>query len=147
MNIIEPKSSEEFRKYYNLRYEILRKPWGQPKGSEKDELESSSQHVIVMDSQKRTVGVGRFQFNSITQAQIRYMAVHPDYQGMGVGKQIIGSLEEIAKTAHAKLIILQSRENAIPFYKNCGYEVVERSYLLFDTIQHYLMQKKLENNC
>ena len=145
-NVCHPVTDSEFQSYYQLRWEVLRKPWGQPKGSEKDELESISQHIMVMAPQKRTVGVGRFQLNSKAQAQIRYMAVHPDYQGMGIGKQIIELLEDIAKSSNVKLIILQSRENTVPFYQQCGYETVERSYLLFDTIQHYHMQKILEDS-
>ena len=54
MNIIEPKSSEEFRKYYNLRYEILRKPWGQPKGSERDDGEDMSSHRMIIDEKQGT---------------------------------------------------------------------------------------------
>ena len=42
MKIIEPTTSEEFKKYYNLRYEILRKPWGQPQGSEIDDGDETS---------------------------------------------------------------------------------------------------------
>ena len=39
MDIIQPKSPEDFKKYYNLRYEVLRKPWNQPIGSERDRKE------------------------------------------------------------------------------------------------------------
>ena len=69
MNIIEPKSSEEFRKYYNLRYEILRKPWGQQIGSERDERETTSIHrMIINDKTDEVLAVGRLQYNSIDEA-------------------------------------------------------------------------------
>jgi hypothetical protein len=38
---------------------------------------------------------------------------------------------------------LQARENAVGFYKRCGYAVKEKSYLMWEVIQHYLMEKEL----
>jgi predicted GNAT family N-acyltransferase len=39
-------------------------------------------------------------------------------------------------------MILEARENAVPFYKSLGYEILKKSYLLFGEIQHYTMHKK-----
>ena len=145
MNIIEPKSSEEFRKYYNLRYEILRKPWGQPIGSERDEGETTSIHRMIIDDKTGEVlAVGRLQFNSIDEAQIRYMAVLDKFQGQGLGNQIISALEDVARKNGNKWMILSARENALQFYKNNGYEIVRKTHLLFGEIQHWLMQKELK---
>ena len=145
MNIIEPKSSEEFRKYYNLRYEILRKPWGQPYGSERDEGETTSIHRMIIDDKTgKVLAVGRLQFNSIDEAQIRYMAVLDEFQGQGLGSQIISELEDVARENGNKWMILSARGNAIQFYKNNGYEIVRKTHLLFGEIQHWLMQKELK---
>ena len=145
MNIIEPKTSEEFRKYYNLRYEILRKPWGQPLGSERDEGEETSIHrMIINEKTGEALAVGRIQFNSIDEAQIRYMAVLDEFQGQGLGSQIISELENVARENGNKLMILSARKNAIQFYKNNGYEIVRKTHLLFGEIQHWLMQKELK---
>ena len=144
MIIIEPKSSEDFRKYFNLRYEILRKPWGQPIGSEKDKEEDTSIHrMIINEKTGQVLAVGRIQFNSIDEAQIRYMAVSHDLQGEGLGSRIISALEKVAIINGKKWMILSARENAIQFYKNNGYKIVKKTYLLFDKIQHWLMRKKL----
>ena len=40
-------------------------------------------------------------------------------------------------------IVLEARENAVPFYEAIGYTIVAESYLLFSEIQHYRMQKSL----
>ena len=145
MNIIEPKSSKEFRKYYNLRYEILRKPWGQPVGSERDEGETTSIHRMIIDEKTGEVlAVGRLQFNSIDEAQIRYMAVLDEFQGQGLGSQIISALENVARGNGNKWMILSARGNAIQFYKNNGYNIVRKTHLLFGEIQHWLMQKELK---
>ena len=144
MKIIEPNSSAEFEQYYNLRYEVLRKPWLQPKGSEKDDGDKSSIHRMIIDeSNGKAVAVGRLQFNTSEEAQIRYMAVSDNYQLKGYGNIIIKTLEEIALNKGIRNIILQARENALKFYWKNGYEIIEKSYLLFDEIQHWLMVKKI----
>ena len=144
MKIIEPTTSEEFTKYYNLRYEILRKPWGQPTGSERDEAEETSIHRMIIDKETGdAIAVGRLQFNSIHEAQIRYMAVADDLQGKGLGSQIISALENVAQGEGIQKIILSARVNALQFYKNNGYKIVKKTHLLFGEIQHWLMGKEL----
>jgi len=144
VEIIEPNTSDEFKIYYNLRYEVLRKPWLQPKGSERDEEEETSLHRMIIDEPNgKAVAVGRLQFNTIEEAQIRYMAVSDDYQGMGYGSKIVKALDNIAREKGSRKIILQSRENAVKFYEKNGYKIIEKSYLLFDEIQHWLMEKEL----
>ena len=144
MKIIEPNSSAEFEQYYNLRYEVLRKPWLQPKGSEKDDGDKSSIHRMIIDeSNGEAVAVGRLQFNTSEEAQIRYMAVSGNYQLKGYGNIIVKTLEDIALNKGIRNIILQARENALKFYWKNGYEIIEKSYLLFDEIQHWLMVKKI----
>ena len=54
ITIIEPQTPKEFEAYYLLRYEVLRKPWKQPFGSEKDDMESylKEQSELVLTSVK-----------------------------------------------------------------------------------------------
>ena len=146
MKIIEPRTNEEFIKYYLVRYEVLRKPWGQSIGSEKDESDKDSIHRMIIDPiSENALAVGRLQFNSDDEAQIRYMAVHEKAQGKGLGTQLIRELEAIALSKDVRWIILQARENALSFYENNGYQVIKKTHLLFDRIQHWMMKKKLVN--
>jgi ribosomal protein S18 acetylase RimI-like enzyme len=144
MNIIAPKTKDDFIKYYLLRYNILREPWNELPGSEKDTSDKSSIHRMIVDSDGgKVLAVGRIHFNSKDEAQIRYMAVHKDSQGKGFGTKMIEELESIAQFEGAKWIILQARENAISFYKNNGYSIIKKTHLLFNVIQHWLMRKDL----
>ena len=52
-------------------------------------------------------------------------------------------LEDQAKTKGWTEIVLEARENAVPFYHAIGYSNVAESYLLFGEIQHYRMSKTL----
>ncbi len=138
----QPATPKDFEFYYKLRYEVLRKPWQQPLGSEIDETDTTSTHALIKEN-NRAIACARLHFVDDTTAQIRYMAVHPNYQGKGLGKLIISYLEEISKENNRLIVILHARENAVDFYKNCGYTINEKSYLLWGKIQHFLMQKNL----
>jgi hypothetical protein len=60
MTITQPKTLEEFEKYYELRWRILRAPWNQPKGSVKDDKEVTAIHVMVCEIKRIPVGIGVF---------------------------------------------------------------------------------------
>ncbi|MBL0329607.1 MAG: GNAT family N-acetyltransferase [Bacteroidetes bacterium] len=143
MIIKEPQTSQEFEAYYLLRYEVLRKPWNQPVGSEKDNFEDSSVHIMACDQNNNILGVCRLQYNSPSEAQLRFMGVRENTQGLGIGKLLIAYAEEKAKQQGATKMILQAREIAVDFYKKCGYQIVEKSFLMWNEIQHYLMEKPL----
>ncbi len=142
VKICEPQTKEEFKTYYELRWKILRKPWKQPKESEKDEREKDAIHIIACIDNK-IVGVGRLHFNSEKEAQIRYMAVEEKYRRKEIGSLILKELEKRAKSIGAEYIVLNARENAVQFYKKHGYKTVKRTYTLFGCINHWKMQKRL----
>jgi predicted GNAT family N-acyltransferase len=141
--ITEPQTPEEFEAYYFLRYEVLRKPWDQPFGSEKDEHEKTSIHIMAIDGNKNVLGVCRLQFNSPSEVQLRFMGVKENTQGLGIGRKLIEYAEAKARTGGASSMILQAREIAVDFYKKCGYTIIEKSFLMWNEIQHYLMRKEL----
>ena len=139
-----PETAQEWEQYYQLRYTVLREPWGQLKGSEVLQDEDQSDHVMVINSEtNEIVGVARMQTNTPTQGQVRCVAVAPHVQGRGVGKLLMQYLENLAQQKGIKEIILDARENAVKFYISIGYEIFEDSYLLFGEIQHWKMRKKL----
>lgn len=142
MKISEPKTKKDFEEYYDLRWRVLREPWGQPKGSEKDSLEDKSIHIMAVEG-NQVIGCGRLHFNSPEEAQIRYMAVEEDMRGKGVGSRILTGLEKKAKKKKAKRIVLNARESAVKFYENNGYIVTGEGHKLFGEIEHKRMKKEL----
>ena len=143
MKIIQPSGKEQWEQYYDLRYQVLRKPWNQPVSSTKDNAEDISVHLLMINDKGEAVAAGRLQLNSEIEGQIRSMAVRSDYQGKGLGSAIVRYIEDIAKDRKLKYLVLDSRENAVRFYVKNGYRVTGKSYLLFGMIQHYKMMKEL----
>ncbi len=143
VQIIEPQSLLDWDAYYNLRFELLRKPWNQPKGSEKSDNEEACFHALAIDDSNNYLGCGRAEWLDSSTIQIRYMAVVVNAQGLGIGAKILTYLETKLKKEGAEMAQLQARENAISFYTKQGYVLKEKSHLLFGEIQHYLMEKQL----
>ncbi|MCD6395723.1 MAG: GNAT family N-acetyltransferase [Planctomycetes bacterium] len=143
MKIIEPKTKEDFAKYYDLRWRILRKPWGQPAGREMDDLEDESIHLMACQVGGGVCGVVRAHFNSPGEAQIRYMAVDDRYQGKGIGSKLLAEIEKRIKAKGGRRVVLNARELAIGFYEERGYDIVGKSHTLYGSIEHFKMQKRL----
>lgn len=142
IEIINPINTPFESEYFKLRWEVLRKAWNQPLGSEKDDKENESIHALLLCDQK-PAGVCRLQFNDAVTAQIRYMAVAPEFRGKGFGKQIMEHFEQKTKENNRGKIFLQARENALNFYLLLGYRILEKTNLLFGEIQHYSMEKNI----
>ncbi|MDH5600369.1 MAG: GNAT family N-acetyltransferase [Gammaproteobacteria bacterium] len=140
--ITTPVSVSDFESYYQLRWELLRKPWNQISGSEKDDLEEKSFHRMAV-SNDTVIAIGRLHFLDIDTAQIRYMAVEEAFKKQGIGKAIYFSLEKEAYQNGIKLITLNAREKAVGFYEKLGFTLIKKTHLLFNEIQHYEMHKHL----
>ena len=142
LNIVSPQDHIDFENYFNLRWEILRKPIGKSIESLKDKYEDSSYHLIgVIDN--KIIACGRLHFNNAYEAQIRYMAIDENFQRKGIGVKIIELLEAEAKKKRINKIILNARNHVIEFYEKSGYKAV-RKYEDSDTgIPHTTMEKIL----
>jgi GNAT superfamily N-acetyltransferase len=141
--VCSPSTDQEFERYYNLRWRMLRKPWDQPLGSEKDDKEGSAIHLMLCDKEDKIVAIGRAHFNSSDEAQVRFMAVEEGYQKKGLGSIILTELEKRIREIGAKYIILNARDTAIPFYKKHLYYEVNKTVNLFGAIPHHRMRKDL----
>jgi predicted GNAT family N-acyltransferase len=143
MSVYSPKTPQEWEAYFDLRFKVLREPWQQAKGSEVLQDEDQSDHAMLTDPETgKVLGVARLQTNTPTQGQVRCVAVSPEAQGKGVGKQLMSYLEDIAQQKGMTEIILDARENAVQFYLSIGYEIYADSYLLFGQIPHFKMRKR-----
>ncbi|MEY4526043.1 MAG: hypothetical protein RIR57_1413 [Bacteroidota bacterium] len=142
MEIKSPQTDAEWKAYYALRYNVLREPWNQPLGSEVLADEDQAIHAIAVEDNE-VLGVARMHESAEKQGQVRCVATATAAQGKGIGKAIMAYLEDQAKAKGWTEIVLEARENAVPFYQRIGYTIIAESYLLFGEIQHYRMKKAL----
>jgi len=142
MEIRSPETEAEFAAYYELRWRVLREPWGQPRGSERDELDSAASHVAGFDEAKRLVCVGRLHAVETGVGQVRYMAVAESLRGRGLGQAVLDELERQAKCQGMTTILLDAREAAVGFYLRNGYTIEGDGHTLFGEVRHSKMRKQ-----
>lgn len=138
-----PQTDNDWQNYFELRWKILRAPWQQPPGSERDELEENSFHIMAITQTDQTVGVARIHQIDLLTAQIRYMAVLDSLQGTGIGSLMLARLEKQAQDWKTKTIFLNARDSALEFYLKKGYIKLAAAQTLYDRIPHTKMEKQL----
>ncbi len=143
IKLSEPRTPEEVEAYFDFRWRELRAPWQQPRGSERDEFEDQAFHVTAHTLHGDLVGIGRIHRTADGNAQIRYMATLDTHRGLGIGRAIVGRLEQHARAIDAGEVFLNARRRAIPFYEKLGYEITGVGPTLFGTIEHRRMRKRL----
>ena len=140
--IRSPTSEEEWERYDNFRWEVLRKPIKMSHIPLKDNLEEASIHLMGVTSDGKILACGRLHLNTSYEAQIRYMGVSKDLRRSGIGSKMLKKLEDDAIKQGANQIMLNARENAVPFYKSLGYFEVG-PYESDIQIPHTRMEKKI----
>tara|TARA_Y100000389_G_scaffold15869_1_gene14020 strand:+ start:183 stop:626 length:444 start_codon:yes stop_codon:yes gene_type:complete len=140
--IRSPTSEEEWERYDDFRWEVLRKPLKMSHIPLKDNLEEASIHLMGVTFEGKILACGRLHLNTSYEAQIRYMGVCEDFRRSGIGSKMLKKLEDDAIKQGANQIILNARENAVPFYKSLGYFEVG-PYESDIQIPHTRMEKKI----
>lgn len=85
-------------------------------------------NCFVYDSGK-LIAVGRALADGRDCSYICDVAVHPDYQGLGIGKQVVSKLVDLSKD-HKK-IILYAAPGKEPFYRKLGFKRMATAMAIF----------------
>ena len=132
----------EYDEAVSLRYEVLRKPLGLEFTEEQLSKEYEDVHIACFDEMERMAGI--LILTSIGEdVKMRQVAVRPDVQNRGIGKQMVVYAEHWAKHKGYKKMILNARETASHFYLNLGYKI-EGDKLEEVGIPHFFMWKELK---
>ena len=126
--IKSPKTREEFKAYYALRYKVLREPWGHPKGTEKDDYEPISEHFMVVDEQTgELLGVVKLDEKAPGVGNISHLAVDSAHQHKGIGTLLVETVENRARERGFKVLGAMSRVTATAYFERHGYHVAGMS--------------------
>jgi N-acetylglutamate synthase-like GNAT family acetyltransferase len=136
-----PATPEEWARYFDLRWRVLREPWQQPRGSERDDGEETAAHAAIVAGAD-ILAAGRLQVIAGQLGQVRYMAVDPRVVGQGWGARILCYLEDRARQLQLTRIELDARESAHGFYEKQGYRVIGEAPAKWG-IRHRRMAKTL----
>ena len=92
-------------------------------------MEHHAQNYYVVEKSGRVIGCGGFNFGfeEGKTARISWDIIHPDFQGKGVGKELLlYRVNEIKKNTTITKIEVRTTQLAYKFYQNCGFQLVKR---------------------
>src|SRR5690606_38806891 len=110
-----------FQQTLDLRQRVLRQPLGLNLFQENL---SAEQDQLIFIAEEQSLVLGCLLLQPLGQGvfKLRQMAVHPEWQGKGIGKQLMQTAEVFAGEAGAQKIILHARATALNFYEKLGYQ-------------------------
>ena len=115
-------------------YEIA--PLGHKKPADLKVVFSNSLFKCLVYDNGRLVGAGRAVADGLDCSYICDVAVHPELQGIGLGKEIVSRLVELSR-GHRK-IILYAVAGKEPFYKKLGFRRMRTAMAIFRNEQQAL---------
>jgi ribosomal protein S18 acetylase RimI-like enzyme len=111
-------------------------PLGQKRPDDLRTVFGNSRFVFFVREGHRLVGAGRALADGVDCAYLCDIAVHPDYQGIGLGKRIVQRLVEHSH-GHRK-IILYANVGKEGFYAKLGFRTMNTAMAIFADDAHAL---------
>jgi GNAT superfamily N-acetyltransferase len=105
-------------------------PLGDKTAAELQVCFTGSRYVCLVYDQGRLIAAGRALADGIDCSYIADVAVHPDYQGTGVGKSIVTRLMELS-AGHRKIMLYAARGKE-DFYLKLGFKRMTTALAIFD---------------
>jgi GNAT superfamily N-acetyltransferase len=140
--IKRPQTNADFKEYYNLRYQVLREPYGQLKGTEKDDYEPLSEHFMAVDETTGAV-VGVVKLYEKEPGVISHLCVAKELQGRGIGRALVQAAETVARQRGFAKVGSTSRLTATKFFEKYGYHIAGLPAIHFGTVHMVWMEKDL----
>ena len=94
--------------------------WNRMESCYENELMNSYYHVAVYDNDK-LIGYIDTVSNGVTDAYIQDLMVHPQYQGRGIGTELMNRTIAYLKESEIYMISVVFEERLLPFYKRFGF--------------------------
>jgi len=104
-------------------------PLGDKKADDLKVVFLNSMYKCFVYNEGTLVGVGRALADGLDASYICDIAIHPDFQGKGIGKDIVNKLVEFSQ-GHKK-IILYANVGKEPFYAKLGFDKMNTAMAIF----------------
>jgi GNAT superfamily N-acetyltransferase len=131
-----------YEQEYALRNRVLRFPLGRDLKDEDLSRDEADFHIGLFEMGKLRSVLLLHPVDEQT-LQMRQVCTDPDFQGKGLGRQLVQAAEDFARTRGYTRIVLHGRASAAGFYRKLGYQTDE---VLFHElgIPHYSFWKELQ---
>ena len=104
-------------------------PLGEKHPNDLKKVFSNSMYTYFVYDKDRLIGAGRALADGVDCSYLCDVAVHPDYQGIGLGGEIISKL--IKSSNHHKKILLYAVPGKESFYAKFGFKKMKTAMAIF----------------
>ena len=118
-----PHGSPDYLELVRLRDLYLRQPLGLRLHGEDLSGEASQRHFAIKEAGSIVGGLLALRL-SADSVKLRQMWILPELRGRGNGKHLLRTVEQALLQDGVRHFTLHAREQAIGFYRKCGYEPV-----------------------
>lgn len=136
-------ATPEYDEAVRLRHEVLRRPLGLDFSTDQLAGEYAQIHLAAYDGAGRLLGYLNLTPVDAHTLQMRQVAVAPEHQGRGIGKELVRHSEWLSRQMGVRRIILHARQPAVEFYEQLAYNTVGEPFEEV-TIPHRHMEKQLD---
>ena len=126
----------------DLRNRVLRIPLGLTFDVKDISDEYKEFHLGMIRANQELLACLSMRVKDDLTLKMRQVAVEPEMQGHGIGRQLVHYTELWCAFRGIERIELNARERAVRFYENMNYEILGEPFIEV-TIPHYKMQKKI----
>lgn len=121
-------SNDDIQACLEIRFKVFVDGQHVPKEEELDGKDADSVHYLLLNHQQ-PVGVARVRYLGDI-AKIERVAILDEYQGRGLGREImLFILSDLKHQSTVKIVKLGSQTHAIPFYEKLGFVVCGGEYM------------------
>ena len=124
-----------------LRWEVLRRPLGHARGTERFDFEDEALHLVAVEDGE-VVGCVLFHADGTGGGRLFQMAVREDRQGTGLGARLVRHLEDRLRQDGVREVRLHARMTAHGFYEKLGY-VGDGTLYIEVGLPHMIMTRAL----
>lgn len=132
----------EYDELIRLRYRVLKEPLGLDFSEEDLSKEFEDTHVALYDDAYQLLACLVLSPETGGQVRMRQVAVLPEKQNSGFGRELVGYSEAWSRRAGFKEMVLHAREQAVPFYEKLGYKKAGKKFTEVG-LDHWQMKKSL----
>jgi len=119
--LVIPFDSPHYQQAWELRERVLRAPLGLSLQAEERKAEAQHFHFGLFDDHENLLAcVSAVPLNN-GRVKIRQMAVDPDIQGRGAGRQLMTMMEQCLSAKGYDHFYMHARISARGFYEKLGY--------------------------
>ena len=123
-----------------IREKVFMQEQGVPAELEWDGLDEACHHALALSANGEAIGCGRITLDG----HIGRVAILPEWRRKRIGSAILELLVDYARTQHYEYVDLNAQVQAIPLYKDFGFEV-EGDEFMDANIPHRKMVLHLQN--